>query len=311
MERAGDAFLTTGKMNFFKSLFSKTTPQSMAYPSEILTLEAANLKLTQYLENPDPFMACRIGGVEFSCLTVYLKQISAQHPKFKKGIRDQMHNNAGFFPATHPLLTQFCREMLENVSHTDMIGVWNKPQEPYVFSTYCPHTNLAPLSVFDAFSFEDPWSKRLEGKRVLVIHPFAQTIEKQFKYRDKLFKNPLTLPPFELITLPAVQSIAGTQTPYQDWFSALKSMTDQIKILEFDVALIGAGAYGLPLAGFIKKMGKKSIHMGGNLQILFGIKGKRWEEHLNISRFYNEYWTRPSLEETPPKFRKVEGGTYW
>jgi hypothetical protein len=36
-----------------------------------------------------------------------------------------------------------------------------------------------------------------------------------------------------------------------------------IDCLEFDVALIGAGAYGLPLAACVKRLGKKAIHMGG------------------------------------------------
>ena len=60
-----------------------------------------------------------------------------------------------------------------------------------------------------------------------------------------------------------------------------------------------------------KRRGKQAIHLGGPLQILFGIKGKRWDDIPSVSKFYNEYWTRPSDEETPVNNTKVEGGCYW
>lgn len=57
--------------------------------------------------------------------------------------------------------------------------------------------------------------------------------------------------------------------------------------------------------------GKKAIHLGGPLQLLFGIKGGRWDNGDIGKVFYNEYWTRPLLEETPEKFKNIEGGCYW
>ena len=50
-----------------------------------------------------------------------------------------------------------------------------------------------------------------------------------------------------------------------------------------------------------------SIHAGGATQLLFGIKGKRWDE----CGFYNDYWVRPSEREKPLGYEKVEGGCYW
>ena len=55
--------------------------------------------------------------------------------------------------------------------------------------------------------------------------------------------------------------------------------------LEFDVAIIGCGAYGFPLANEIKKMGKVAIHLAGATQLMFGIVGKRWEEEYIYSDF--------------------------
>jgi hypothetical protein len=30
-----------------------------------------------------------------------------------------------------------------------------------------------------------------------------------------------------------------------------------------------------------------------------------------FNHFYNDYWTRPSAEETPEGYKLVEDGTYW
>lgn len=73
------------------------------------------------------------------------------------------------------------------------------------------------------------------------------------------------LPKFELKTIRAVQSIAGNRPPeHRNWYSALKFMEKQIdKAGEFDVAIIGCGAYGMPLGAYIKRLGKIAVHMGG------------------------------------------------
>ena len=88
-------------------------------------------------------------------------------------------------------------------------------------------------------------------------------------------------------------------------------MKNQILKKDFDIALIGCGAYGFPLAAHVKRIGKQAIHLGGSLQILFGIKGKRWDNHPVISKLYNEHWIRPRVEDKPNKAHLVEDACYW
>jgi hypothetical protein len=110
-----------------------------------------------------------------------------------------------------------------------------------------------------------------------------------------------------------VQSIAGNQCGFPTWFDALEHMRAQIAATEFDVAIIGAGAYGLPLAASVKRMGRQAVHLGGATQLLFGIRGRRWEVESpdDIAPLFNEHWVRPSVEETPENRELVEGGCYW
>ena len=95
-------------------------------------------------------------------------------------------------------------------------------------------------------------------------------------------------------------------------------MKKEIDKVDYDVCLLGCGAYGFPLAAHCKRKGKQAIHLGGILQLLFGIKGKRWETdpgYINdfpyASTYYNEYWVRASAMETPQKANDVENGCYW
>ena len=83
-------------------------------------------------------------------------------------------------------------------------------------------------------------------------------------------------------------------------------MKDEISNKKFDIALIGCGAYGLPLAGHVKRLGKIGIHMGGCLQLLFGIKGKRWDNNPSVNKFYNDNWVRPSNNDIPKLFKSRE-----
>ena len=165
----------------------------------------------------------------------------------------------------------------------------------------------------DFYCKENPWTQALVGKNILVIHPFAQTIERQYRdHREKLFDNPLVLPKFKsLQTIKAVQSIARNKVEYEDWFQALEYMKSEIDKVHFDIAIIGCGAYAFPLAAYVKSLGKKAIGMGGITQFLFGIKGKRYEEMEMTRKYINPYFVSPDQEDRPKQLHLVEGGCYW
>ena len=48
----------------------------------------------------------------------------------------------------------------------------------------------------------------------------------------------------------------------------------------------------------LKNAGKQAIHLGGATQLLFGIKGYRWEHDYptKIATFFNDAWTRALAE---------------
>ena len=224
-------------------------------------------------------------------------------------ILDGMSSNAGFFPATEEYLTRFGDRMLRDISNIDILGSWLAGEAKV--APFFPNATIVPLETLEPYYHPHPWSEVLQDKVVLVIHPFEQSIRSQYNKRTLLFNDLRVLPHFELKTLKAVQSIANTQVQFSSWFEALESMCEQVNQIDFDVAIIGAGAYGLPLAAYIKRIGKQAIHLGGATQILFGIKGKRWDDRPFFQQLYNQHWTRPSTSEVPTNAQVVEGGCYW
>lgn len=218
-----------------------------------------------------------------------------------------MGRNAGFFPVDEVHLKRYAERMCADMKELTTLASW-RPEEIY-FRKTLKNVSKVALGELGPVQADYSWSQCLEGKRVLVVHPFAETIEQQYKKRTLLWKNPHILPEFaSLQTVKAVQSIAGNNPAgFADWFEALESMEQEIANKDFDVALIGCGAYGFCLAAAIKRMGKKAVHIGGALQLYFGVKGKRWEN----KGFYNEYWTSPAESERPTGLDRVEGGCYW
>jgi len=225
-----------------------------------------------------------------------------------------MANPAGFFPLDDRSLDAFAELYLHELDQADMMGVWFNLSEDAICNDFCAEAGLVELGCLEPFWYADPWSRNLAGKKVLVIHPFAESIRKQYAEKRKLlFTSPDVLPDFELKTFKAVQSIAGSKTEFATWFDAYHHMCDKIAEIDFDICLIGAGAYGLPLASFAKRLGKQAIHIGGATQLLFGIKGRRWEQQFadSTAKIFNEHWVRPMVTETPANKDKIEKGCYW
>ena len=180
--------------------------------------------------------------------------------------------------------------------------------------SYMPEVVCVPLYALEPYYFDNPWMPVLEGKKVLVVHPFEDTIKKQHEAGryEHLFADRRMTPKYELQTLKAVQSIAGNKPDeFDDWFQALDWMKTEIDKRDFDIAIIGCGAYGFPLAAHVKQIGKKAVHLGGAVQNLFGIDSLAMRDNDRKKKLVNAYWVCPSAEETPKNKELVENGRYW
>ncbi len=288
--------------------------------------EDANDLVYEMLSSGKPCMISKFGTVELSSVVSHMltdKKISFSIIKdfFIKDLSIStvysdklLKSNAGFFPNTIEYCDRFKDLILSITPEIDILASYIT-KERYIndhLKNNCKKINLE--GYYAPFLWKRPWTRVLENKKVLVIHPFTESIQYQYdNNREKLFDNPLVLPRFkELYLIKAVQSLGGENDEFKDWFEALDSMKRQIDAIDFDIALIGCGAYGMPLAAYVKQKGKQAVHLAGWTQMLFGVYGERWiRDQPEFSNIINKHWIRPNKNETPVSAFNVEKGCYW
>lgn len=283
----------------------------------------ANSLIYEILRAKSPCFIGRFGKSELTAMLVHWHKKSKTENKSWKYLKgeiyqywweadkiDLINKNAGVFPREMEIIEQYCELMLEDCKNIDILGSWLGGEKDF-FHLF-PTSKKVSFIDLEPYRHKKPWSKALENQKVLIIHPFEKTILHQYQRRKLLFEYQNVLPNFEIKTIKAVQSIAGNQPEgFNDWFEALDSMKRKIDKVNFDIAIIGCGAYGFPLAAYVKRIGKKAVHLGGATQILFGIKGQRWDSDPFVSKLYNEHWIRPLKDDIPKNHESIEGGCYW
>lgn len=267
-------------------------------------------KIAQALQEKKPYLVARLGWMEGYTIGKLLSE-----GEVTLALREKLMQHAGVFPPTVEEVKLFADIYLEALSYVDVLGLIEAPYHGWLIKRYAKKAELAALGSLEPYFSEDPWSSKLQGLKILVIHPFVESINKQYStVREKIFTNSKMLPEFELKMIKAPQTITGNATEFASWSATLKNLEEQVKKESFDVAIVGCGAYGFPLAAAIKKMGKISLHLGGATQLLFGISGWRWAEHpafLKYQSIMTEAWSRPLENERPVGWKKIENGCYW
>ena len=286
---------------------------------------AANDVLIRAASSSFPLAVSRLGTTENAVVKYYVEHQVDGECVFPENLSRAIKELSGFFPLDNELLSQFSRETLEHLGEIDVLAVRSEKREHaywgfenFFIRRFARQSTLIDLNALVPLGNPQSWTKELKGRKVLIIHPFAHTVTQQYGKRHELFDIPDFLPDCHLDVLPAVQSVGdnSSQTGFATWFDALDSMRKEIARRDFDVALIGAGAYGLFLTAECKRLGKVGIHIGGATQLLFGILGKRWTDpnspdSSSVLPFINEHWSGPTQAEVPAGASKVEGGCYW
>ena len=289
--------------------------------------QAANDLLAQKIEDAkNGLMVCKFGTVELNAVCCFLMNergvsakelfdsIVGRYDVMPESAMKPLCTNAGFFPNKLELGYQYAHLVKEDIKEIDILGSYDEEEE-FLRDDLAHCTKVDLEGYYAPFLWENPWTKQLKGKRILVVHPFTESIQAQYARREKLFTNPDVLPEFkELILVKAVQSMAcnGETTGFDTWFDALEYMKQEIDKHDYDIALIGCGAYGMNLAAHVKRKGKIAIHLAGWTQMLFGIYGNRWlEDQPEFKKLINEYWIRPSAQERPKGVEVVENACYW
>lgn len=285
-----------------------------------LSIENTHQTVTSMIQSNQPFLVGRPGGTESDGIDFFIahrlntikktpKPYSLTYRKLAKvgpGVTHFSDTDLDYFHLTY-LQATLASDFLGYGSFASgalgLAKMMSALQTPIA-----PIENLEPLEALDRKV--TPWTRALEGKRILVIHPFIESITNQFQRRQNISGVSDFLPDFALEVLRPPVTFAG-ETSERPWREHFEQLAEEVSGIDFDIAITGAGSYGLPIAYEAKKRGKQAIHLGGAVQLLFGIRGNRWEGSAPFSTYIDDTWTRPLPGEIPSGHTSVEGGAYW
>lgn len=278
----------------------------------------SNSYLRELCGSSQVFMSSRLGVVESNVITT----LEDRSTGLSLQLRKQAWVNAGIFPPTRGVLEKFSARYMHALSSSDLIAVWPngiQKNHDHIVDTLASNVSRIPLGVLDIFRcatqvpLNEIWIQAIANKRVLVIHPFAKSFQVQFERLHSLHALPI-LPIFTpyFIAPPMTQGLNFSKRSYVEELDIFESkVRNLVSSEEFDLALIAAGAYGLPLTATLKAAGVSSIYVGGALQLYFGVLGNRWTNSENIRPFVTKHWLTSPIEKPPLGSGLIEKGTYW
>lgn len=295
----------------------------------LFTQQEGARELVRVMQTGLPYAAGKLGTSEFDALRWYIvhRRNKSAVIEYPYHIRRHMVVNAGLFPDGPDTLDKWAEHMLCNVlPEMDLMIEWNpgvKHQEYTFLETYAPHSKRTVLralepyyeeSVYDRYTLAIP-----EGSKIAIISPFSDTLLEQIPKLHTIWSglpvwgNGVTFIPIQTFYSPLVASSVKHQwtAHIHNWQAACDDIVEKVRAVGATYAFVGCGALSLPIVAALKRAGCIAIHTGGATQILFGIKGRRWDSHAVISRFYNSAWIRPVAHEIPDGGREIENGCYF
>ena len=275
--------------------------------------------LSESLASKKPLLICRvsIGGEAEIINDFFLKNIQPRHIW-------QLNHIAGINMTSDADIRDYVMASLRAWQHTSLMAIWEHlpdwPAQKRIISfTRKPMVEAQALEPFYFLDRGPTWMDVLKGKSVLIVSPFAKTFQQQLdsgNMRRAFTPDWFQDTSFSFIKPPV--TLAGNHGS-RPWSVPFKEFQEQLRAHVAsnrpDLCLVSCGGYGLPVCDFLfTELNLSAFYVGGALQLFFGVLGTRWLTNATVQKYVAanpEAWVRPSEEERPPRFKEVEGGSYW
>lgn len=242
--------------------------------------------------------------------------------EFEKLLLFHGFKQSGVFPANLNYYLEFNEFYIEQIKNLDSLGIFYYPPELEIIG----HYQLKNKIIY--FQYQEPerespsdekncYLQYFKDKKVLLICPFAEILKERatkdifegiWSKTGKKWFYPNSV---EALELP-YGFVRETQEKYSTAVDLLRDITREIDNRDFDVALIAAAGLAIPIASHVKNLGKIGIDLGGHLQILFGVLGKRWRERQDWQeQYFNDYWIDMPAKYKPKQTDVCDAGAYW
>lgn len=279
------------------------------------------------LEEQTGFAAGKLGVSEQAMLAFpfLLERCSSSLQRNALTVQTQRHCAAslGLFPSDTDSILQFSSLHADAVRSLDFLGLVKGRLEADVldFLDYTGRT-LSLLDFEPDRSLPDNsaacYLPELSGMRVLIISSIAELLCRRANHETFTTVWAKTGKPWfapgQVTSLQFPYTYdSDTQRHFGSSVNLLESVIEQIDSTAFDVALVAGASLGIPLAAAIKGMNRSAIALGGALQVLFGVQGKRWRENPEwVENYFTDAWIEIPADQVPKMpAGYCEDGAYW
>jgi hypothetical protein len=282
-----------------------------------------NQCLKSLLDSNQPCLLGRLGDIESRLIRAFATGCGQSSPL----LTHHAARNAGIGPKFE--LKAVVDLYLNNILDFMFLAEWPCSGHSFIMRHLANHNKtpyfynlefLNPLSLVFTYGLDpsDLWLHSLYGKRILVVHPFEVSFRSSTTRRLGSFEKEL-LPVMNYTCYVPPVTFGKYPKPFS-FLSLLDKAFDQLSKTAngapFDIALVAAGGYGLPIASFLyrESIAKKVLHVGGALQLYFGVIGNRWLSPPYI-QMYSKYenlhkWSKVLDQQPLIQAKSVELGCY-
>lgn len=244
--------------------------------------------------------------------------------EFEEQLKFHALNQEGIFPVNFDFYLRFNRFYMEHLKNLNCLGIFYDP--PAMEMELIRHYKLKNKFIY--FVFQEPdWSipcnedkcyfPFFRDKKILIVCPFAEFLKE--RATKEIYENAWSKIGKKWFSPKCVEAVEfpygfspDTHKRYSTVLDLFEEIIGHIQKRNFDIALIGAGGLAIPVASFVKSLGKLGIDLGGALQFSFGVSGKRWKDWEKLKQnYFNEWWTYVPSRYRPKEQDVCDGGAYW
>ena len=267
------------------------------------------LFLNDIMQQDQSIFIGRAGGSDWDVIKEYYenKELFNDDAWYEHSVYRVKRFNGYFdFTGSKDNFKRYLETMIDAYKNTDYLSYGNQDlileieSKKYIadhnnlLSNIIEHKTIFSYTFIESMvPFLESFKSWGENKKILIVSPLSKSIQHQFAQKHLLYKN-YQFPNFELKTYNtsitysnAAETNETLGIPTDNWNEEAHRMAEEIKDIDFDIALLTCGSYAMYLGNYIKdSMNKKAIYLGGILNMYFNIYGGRYNIDGNYKFIY-------------------------
>lgn len=273
-----------------------------------LNVDDGNQVIVDLLQQNEPFCVARLAGA----LSTISMSVDRRVNPDVKSVQDAITND-GMYHNNNDELLQLIENYISGIQSADYLACFEQlviEEQKYFLEKFKHIKTIHSRALESFYTDQTPWTKSLNDCRVLVVSSHTNSFSKQIADGNL----PAIWNKDQQFELYKSYNTLANNKPHNNCLETLSVMKDDISKLDFEVAILGCGGYGLMLCDHIKHELKKScIYIGGSLQLLFGVLGRRWVSNTLVRERLNNFnnFIFPVDQDKIDNFETIEFGCYW